>query len=302
MMTETNLLEPMLERVLSGETLAEAERHVLLEARDLLALGMAADELRRRRHGSQYTFVRVADLPLERVVAGDLEWQGAPGELRLTGTPRDLSDVVAAVKALVSAGEGRLPVTALSLADIERTVDGDPDRARDWLARLRDAGLAAVAEAPIDRLRSAEAMVEAAERADLAIARLTVERLAHADRDAVLAHARRLCAAFPSLQCFAPLPRRTSGVTPSTGYEDVHLVALARLLVDVEHIQVDWSLYGPKLAQVALGFGADDVDGVSPLEEVAEGRRRAPLEEIRRNITAASGTPLERDARFAARQ
>ena len=76
---------------------------------------------------------------------------------------------------------------------------------------------------------------------------------------------------------------------------------MARLLTPVDHIQVDWLRYGPKLAQVALTFGADDVDGVSPADEVAEGRRRAPLEEIRRNIRAASAEPVERDARFAPR-
>jgi hypothetical protein len=65
---------------------------------------------------------------------------------------------------------------------------------------------------------------------------------------------------------------------------------------------VDWPLYGPKLAQVGLTFGADDVDGVSPVEETGEGRRRAPLEEIRRNITAASGEPIERDGLFRPRR
>ena len=76
-------------------------------------------------------------------------------------------------------------------------------------------------------------------------------------------------------------------------------VALARVIVDnVPSIQVDWSLYGPKLAQVALTVGADDVDAVSPEPETTEGRRRAPLEEIRRNIRAAGQEPVERNGRF----
>lgn len=76
-------------------------------------------------------------------------------------------------------------------------------------------------------------------------------------------------------------------------------VALARLIVDnVASIQVDWSLYGPKLAQVALTVGADDVDGVSAVDDMSEGHRRAPLEEIRRNILAAGLEPVERNARF----
>ena len=98
------------------------------------------------------------------------------------------------------------------------------------------------------------------------------------------------------VRAFAPLPRTTNPSVPTTGYDDVKRVALARLVVDnVPSIQVDWSLYGPKLAQVALTVGADDVDGVSPEGETTEGRRRAPLEEIRRNIRAAGQEPVERD-------
>jgi aminodeoxyfutalosine synthase len=99
---------------------------------------------------------------------------------------------------------------------------------------------------------------------------------------------------------FAPLPRLQDATQPTTGYADAKMVALARLVLDgVPSIQVDWSLHGPKVAQVALLFGADDVDGVSTEAEVGTGRRRAPLEEIRRNILAASLTPVERDGRFA---
>ena len=79
-------------------------------------------------------------------------------------------------------------------------------------------------------------------------------------------------------------------------------MALARLVCDtVPSIQVDWSLYGPKLAQVALTVGADDVDGVSAEDDSPEGRRRAPLEEIRRNIVAAGQQPVERNGRFERR-
>jgi 2-iminoacetate synthase ThiH len=61
---------------------------------------------------------------------------------------------------------------------------------------------------------------------------------------------------------------------------------------------VDWGLYGPKLAQVALTVGADDVDAVSAEDDQAQGPRRAPLEEIRRNIRAAGLEPVERNGRF----
>jgi len=37
---------------------------------------------------------------------------------------------------------------------------------------------------------------------------------------------------------------------------------------------------------------------VSPDDETSDGRRRAPLEEIRRNIRAAGLDPVERNGRF----
>jgi aminodeoxyfutalosine synthase len=99
----------------------------------------------------------------------------------------------------------------------------------------------------------------------------------------------------------APLPRLLDPTSPTTGYDDVKLVALARLFLDnLETIQIDWGLYGPKLAQVALTFGANDLDAV-PLDPGSAnllGPRRAPLEEVKRNIRAASFVPVQRNGRF----
>jgi hypothetical protein len=86
---------------------------------------------------------------------------------------------------------------------------------------------------------------------------------------------------------------------PTTGYDDVKSVAMARLAApNIPTMQVDWLRYGPKLAQVALTFGADDIDNVTASDEAPDGRRRAPLEDVRRNIEAAGLEPAERDGRF----
>ena len=101
------------------------------------------------------------------------------------------------------------------------------------------------------------------------------------------------------IRSFAPLPRKFNAAAPSTGYEDITRVALARLMVDtISSIQVDWALYGPKLAQVALTVGADDLDAVSPEDDVSQGIRRSPLQEVQRNIRAAGLDPVERGGRF----
>jgi hypothetical protein len=298
-MMTTTAIEPLLERVLAGGTLAAGERAALVASRDLLALGMAADELRHRRHGRQVTFVRVAAVDVRRAAAGNPTWDGAPGEIRLTGAPAGLAEAVAAVTAVAGAAAG-VPGTGFSLDDLLHGAGG-ADGLAAWLRDLQQAGLAAIADAPIDRLAEPERALAAAADAGLPIARLTLDRAPGGQRDALLARAETLVAAFPAIDVFAPLPQRLDGAAPSTGYDDVQWVALARLLVPVSHIQVDWQRYGPKLAQVALTFGADDVDGVSPRDEVAEGRRRSPLEEIRRNIQAAAAEPVERTALFGRR-
>jgi aminodeoxyfutalosine synthase len=102
-----------------------------------------------------------------------------------------------------------------------------------------------------------------------------------------------------AFRAFAPLPREQSSTQPSTGYEDVKIVAVARtVLNNLDHIQVDWTAHGPKLAQVALLFGASDLDRVAPSDDAPLGHRRAPLEEVQRNIKSAFLDPIERDGRF----
>ena len=108
-----------------------------------------------------------------------------------------------------------------------------------------------------------------------------------------------LQAAVGGFRAFAPLPRTMSVTTPTTGYDDLKQISLARLIVsNIDSIQVDWPLYGPKLAQVALTVGADDIDGVAAVDSGVLGTRRSPIEEIRGNIRAAGLDASERDGRF----
>ena len=69
------------------------------------------------------------------------------------------------------------------------------------------------------------------------------------------------------------------------------------MVLDIPSIQVDWPLYGPKLAQVGLIVGADDIDGVVASEPGTLGPRRTALED-RGNIRAAGLEPVERDGQF----
>lgn len=268
----------------------------LAASHDIIALGMHADDLRRRLHGRQTTFVRVADVPAAPGAA--ITIPPSAGEVRITGTPASRAEAVSRI-AEVRAQSGRLPLSAFNLADLEALSARDQVTLRALLEELCAAGLELVAEAPVERLGNPRRAIEEVNIAGLALGRLTVDKLPDVEPLAWLKSVAALQRDVAVLRSFAPLPRRVNPAVPTTGYDDVKRIALARLVVDnIPSIQVDWALYGPKLAQVALTMGVDDIDAVSPIDEVAEGRRRAPLEEIRRNITAAGFEAVERNGRY----
>ncbi len=270
--------------------------HVLASSHDIITIGMQADEVRRRLHGTRTTFVRVADVPV--AVDAPIIVAPAAGEVRLVGPLMSRSDAVARVRA-VSASAPGVPLSGFSLADLETLAAREAVTLRQLLEELRAAGLELVAEAPVDRLQDPRRAIEEVNIAGLALARLTVDQWRDADVPALLERVGDLQRDVAVIRAFAPLPRRVNPALPTTGYDDVKRVALARLFVEnVPTIQVDWSLYGPKLAQVALTFGADDLDAVSPVDDVVEGPRRATRREIERQIGAAGLEPVERNGRF----
>jgi len=274
----------------------DAELTTLAQTHDIINLGALADDVRRRRHGTTTTFVRVATVAADP--GSPVAHPPAAGELRIVGTPASRAAAVERVRE-VAAAAGRAALTGFSLVDLEALSARDGVTLRALLEELRAAGLELVADAPVDRLQDVRRSIEEVNIAGLSLARLTVEQSPSADPVPLLKRVADLQRAVAVIRAFAPLPRRINPAAPTTGYDDVKHVALARIVAEnVPSIQVDWSLYGPKLAQVALTVGADDVDAVSADDDAGEGRRRAPLEEIRRNIRAAGLDPVERNGRF----
>ncbi|MBI3490748.1 MAG: hypothetical protein HY047_02985 [Acidobacteria bacterium] len=278
---------------------SDRELASLAATHDIISVGMLADDVRRRHHGLQTTFVRVADVSAD--VDAPVSVPAAAGEVRVVGTPASRAAAVERVRQVAATAPG-IALSAFSLSDLEELAAREHVPLRAVLEELHAAGLDLVAQAPVDRLRHARRSIEEINISGLVLARLTVDQTSSADPLPFLKSVVELQRAVAVIRAFAPLPRRINAAVPTTGYEDVKRVALARIVVDaVPSIQVDWSLYGPKLAQVALTMGADDVDGVSAEGESTEGRRRAPLEEIRRNIRAAGQEPVERNGRFEVR-
>lgn len=275
---------------------SETELTALAAGHDIITLGMHADDVRRARHNGCVTFLRVAELTAE--VGGEVAFPAAAKEVRITGTAASRAAAVARVREVVAVARG-IPVSAFSLADLEVLAAREKTTLRALLEELRAAGLELVSEAPIDLLHDPQRAIEEVNIAGLALSRLTVHQIDSSDAQELFRRVAALQYVVGVIRAFAPLPRRVNPAVPTTGYEDVKRVSLARLMVDnVSSIQVDWALYGPKLAQVALTVGADDVDAVSAVDDMTDGRRRAPLEEIRRNIRAAGFEPVERDGRF----
>jgi aminodeoxyfutalosine synthase len=277
-------------------SISETGISALAESHDIIAIGMEADAIRREKHGSRTTFVRVA--VIDAAAGASLDWPAAAGEVRIIGVPATPNAAVARVKEVVERANGT-PVSAFSLADLERLAIREQITLRALLEDLRAVGLDLVAEAPFDELQDPRRSIEEVNIAGMALARLTVHKLPSADTLSWMKRIGDLQYTVGVIRAFAPLPRLVNPAVPTTGYDDVKRVALARLAVtNIPSIQVDWALYGPKLAQVALTVGADDVDAVSAEDDSSQGRRRAPLEEILQNIRAAGQEPVERDGRF----
>ena len=76
---------------------------------------------------------------------------------------------------------------------------------------------------------------------------------------------------------FIPLPfdpkntpyEETMGVGNTTGFEDLKMLAISRIILDnFDHVKAFWMMLGPKLAQVSLTFGVDDLDGTVVEEQM----------------------------------
>ena len=288
------MFDAMLERVSAGDRLGPDELELLAGTPDILQVGMLADTLHRSLHGARVTYLRVALCPYDKSFTEAVPL--AAREVRVTGTPESLDVAVTAVAAARAVAAERT-VSAFSWLDIERLAGAGGEK--KVLQRLRAAGLDTLAEFPLDRVTDPHAALESIVSAGYMHVRLTIDKTPADARTKLFTTAAALTETYPAIRSINPLPSVLDSLRPTTGYEDVKSVALARLAApNIPDVQVDWLRYGPKLAQVALTFGANDLDNVQASDEAPDGRRRAPLEEVRRNIEAAGFEPAERDGRF----
>lgn len=93
-------------------------------------------------------------------------------------------------------------------------------------------------------------------------------------------------------------------LTRTTGYDDLKTYAISRLMLDnFDHIKAYWILIGPKLAQVSLSFGVDDLDGTVVEENIAhdagaDTEQYLSKQKLVQMIKAAGRYPVERDTLY----
>lgn len=107
-------------------------------------------------------------------------------------------------------------------------------------------------------------------------------------------------------QTFIPLafhPDNTemSHLPPTTGFDDLKNIAVARLMLDnFPHIKGYWTMISPRLAQVSLSYGSDDMDGTILEEKITHEAGAVTPQELTLNyfvhlIKEAGRIPVERD-------
>ncbi len=110
-------------------------------------------------------------------------------------------------------------------------------------------------------------------------------------------------------QTFIPLafhPENTglAHIPKASGLTDLKVVALGRLMLDnFDHMKAYWVMLGEKTAQIALSFGADDIDGTVVHELIyhdagAKTPEGLTVDQMHRLIREAGRIPVERDTLY----
>jgi aminodeoxyfutalosine synthase len=107
--------------------------------------------------------------------------------------------------------------------------------------------------------------------------------------------------------CFIPLafhPQNTelSHLPGPTGFDDLMTIAVARLMLDnFDHVKAYWIMISPRIAQIGLSMGADDIDGTVIEEKIVHmAGAKTPVgltvPELCRLIREAGRRPIQRDS------
>jgi aminodeoxyfutalosine synthase len=110
-------------------------------------------------------------------------------------------------------------------------------------------------------------------------------------------------------QTFIPLsfhPDNTgmAHIPPPTAHDDLRNIAVARLFLDnIDHVKAYWIMLGIPVAQMALNYGADDIDGTVTQERIYHDAGATTPQAMTRDdleglIRDAGFDPVERDTLY----
>jgi aminodeoxyfutalosine synthase len=103
---------------------------------------------------------------------------------------------------------------------------------------------------------------------------------------------------------FHPENTALSHLPKTTGFDDIKQIAISRLMLDnIPHIKAYWIMMTPSIAQIALRFGADDIDGTVVEEKIYHDAGATTSQSLRRGdllrlIRKAGREPVERDTLY----
>ncbi|MGD2108092.1 MAG: CofH family radical SAM protein [Phycisphaerae bacterium] len=104
---------------------------------------------------------------------------------------------------------------------------------------------------------------------------------------------------------FVPEDSALSHLPGPSGIDDLKTLAISRLMCpNIPHIKAFWIMQTPKLAQVSLNWGVDDIDGtvvyydITKREGGGSTHQELTVEKLRRMIHEAGCEPVERDTLY----
>ncbi len=347
-------VEGILRKAVDGGRLTAEEALQLHEDADLVSLGKAADQIRRRRHPENlgtfvvdrninYTNACVADcsfcafyrppghpeayrLPMEELLrrVGELTAMGGTQVLLQGGLDPSLPlSYYEQMCRTIKAHYPQIHLHSFSAPEIDTMAQVSGKSYRGVFEALMAAGLDSMpgggAEILVERVRQAVspkklsaagwfAIHRAAHEAGLkttctmtyGMVETPAERVEH------LVRLRDLQDETGGFRAFIPWSFQRGHTVldtpPAGGMEYLRMIALARLVLDnVPNIQAGWVTEGPKLAQLALSFGANDFGGIL-VDEVVVGATgmiyRVDKEEALRLIRGAGRIPAQRNTKY----
>ncbi len=313
-------LKPIAERVLAGERLSIDDGITLYRSPDLLAVGWLANHVREKKHGNvTYFNVNRHINPTNICVA----------HCKLCAFGRDPNAPGAynfSLEEIYARACPGVHLKAFTMVEVGYFARIAKLSTKETLLKLKEAGVDSLpgggAEIFHPRVRRIICDHKVSGQMWLNIARQAHEIGLRSNATMLYGHVeteeervdhlvrlRELQDETHGFVAFIPLafhPDNTalSHIPKPTGYADLRNIAVSRLLLDnFEHIKAYWIMLSPSIAQIALRFGANDLDGTVVEEKIyhdagAKTSEFTPRNELERLIRAAGRIPVERDTLY----